>query len=51
MVGMPAEHDDLMTLAVKCAGEDGADLSGSPGNDDLHNALPGRICACGRTMF
>ena len=35
----PAEHDDLVTLAVKGAGEDGADLAGAAGDDDLHRAL------------
>ena len=35
----PAEHDDLMAVAVKRAGEHRPDLSGSAGNDDLHRTL------------
>ena len=40
----PAEHDDFVTVGVKGAGEDGADLAGAAGNDDFH-ALPGYGCA------
>src|SRR5437762_574209 len=37
----PAQHDDVVPVAVKRTGEDRADLSGSAGYDDFHWRLRG----------
>ena len=35
-----AHHDDFVSVPLKCAGENGADMPGSAGNHDLHGITP-----------
>jgi hypothetical protein len=47
---MPAEDDNVVTVAVEGTGEHGANLPGTARDDDLHRFVPERVCARRQTM-